>query len=283
MAAKRIDIGRYPGDFWERTCEAWADIVGKHWQMCSDSGTAEPDIPIEQLYSWLAEGAQRLTDRQRIYIDAYYNQGLSMELIAREQGVDKSSVARGIQRGMVKLQEWVEAKKLIALHTDQEGNSDWKQILEQLPAPLLSQRQRQLLIIKISNPSLSDKALSDILGLKKCTVSKTLKRACHHLQTLGVLELLFYSGCGIDWEQLLEKAGVLTKYQQKVVLIKLSNPKISRKEIGAAIGTTQDAVISTLSRAKHNLQQLDELEGIPITAMIKILNRRSNSYEFVRN
>lgn len=283
MSAKRIDIGRYPGDFWEHTLEAWADIDGKHWQMRRASETAEPDIPAEQLYNWLAEGAQRLTDRQRLFIDAYYNRGLSMEFIAQELGVDRSSVSRVIQRGMTRMRDWLEAKKLIALHTDQQGNYDWIHILEQLPGSLLPRRQRQLLIMKISNPTGRDKGLADTLGLGKSSVSKTLKKSYSKLQDLGMSDLPFYPGCNVKWAQLLEEAGVLTDRQRQVVLMKLSNPQFSHKEIGMALGITQNSVTSALFRAKCRIQRFDELEGVPTIAIIKILNRRCNFYEFVRN
>lgn len=98
----------------------------------------------------------------------------------------KSSVSRAIQRGMARMRDWLEAKKLIDLYTDQQGNCDWIHILEQLPDSLLPRRQRQLLIMKMSNPTGRDKELASILGLTKSSVSKTLKRSYSKLQKLGI-------------------------------------------------------------------------------------------------
>lgn len=189
MTGKRVDINRRPGDFWEHTREAWADIDGSHWQARRAAEETEPAIPIEQLHGWLAEGARLLTDRQRAYIDAYYNRGLSTEYIAQAYGVNKSTVSRLMSRGIRKMQQWVDAKKMITLHTNQQGRRNVEQILDQLPPSLLSQRQRQFLLIKLSNPALSNLEIADMFGFNKSTVTITLRRARRNLQALGISDI----------------------------------------------------------------------------------------------
>ena len=130
---KRLDIGALSFDFFERSGTCWSDIEGHSWQQVEAGDFVELGTGMDQLQGWLAEGAQRLTDRQRLYIDAYYNQGLSLERIAREQGADKSTVSRVIRNGMARMQEWVEAKKLIASCADGKGGFDWARYLAQVP------------------------------------------------------------------------------------------------------------------------------------------------------
>lgn len=181
---KRLDIGALNFDFFERSGACWSDIEGHSWQQVEAGDFVELGAGMDQLQSWLAEGAQRLTDRQRLYIDAYYNRGLSLELIAQEQGVDKSTVARVIKNGMTRMQEWVEAKKLISTCADGKGGFDWKRYLDQVP--VLTDRQRQLMLLVLSQFPKSQAELADKLEIQKSTVCRTLARAGHTIRRLDV-------------------------------------------------------------------------------------------------
>ena len=46
---------------------------------------------------------QDITERQREYMMLYYGRGMSMEAIAREVGVNKSTVSRTLKRGRQRL------------------------------------------------------------------------------------------------------------------------------------------------------------------------------------
>lgn len=181
---KRLDIGALSFDFFERSGTCWSDIEGHSWRQVEAGDFVELGAGMDQLQSWLAEGAQRLTDRQRLYIDAYYNQGLSMELIAQEQGVDKSTVARVIKNGMARMQEWVEAKKLISSCADDKGGFDWKRYLTQVP--VLTDRQRQLMLLVLSRFPRSQEELAGKLELEPSTVSRTLSKAGRTIRRLDV-------------------------------------------------------------------------------------------------
>ncbi len=181
---KRLDIGALSFDFFERSGACWSDIEGHSWQQVEAGDFAELGVGMDQLQSWLAEGAQRLTDRQRLYIDAYYNRGLSMQLIAQEQGVDKSTVARSIKNGMARMQEWVEAKKLIASCANGKGGFDWQRYLAQVP--VLTDRQRQLMLLVLSRLPKTQEELAGKLELEKSTVSRILSRAGRTIQRLDI-------------------------------------------------------------------------------------------------
>lgn len=181
---RRLDIGALSFDFFERSGACWSDIEGHSWQQVEAGDFVELGAGMEQLQSWLAEGAQRLTDRQRLYIDAYYNRGLSMQLIAQEQGVDKSTVARSIKNGMARMQEWVEAKKLIASCADSKGGFDWQRYLAQVP--VLTDRQRQLMLLVLSRFPKTQEELAGKLELERSTVSRILSRAGRTIQRLDI-------------------------------------------------------------------------------------------------
>ena len=181
---KRLDIGALSFDFFERSGACWSDIEGHSWQQVEAGDFVELGVGMDQLQSWLAEGAQRLTDRQRLYIDAYYNRGLSMQLIAQEQGVDKSTVARSIKNGMARMQEWVEAKKLIASCANGKGGFDWQRYLAQVP--VLTDRQRQLMLLVLSRLPKTQEELAGKLELEKSTVSRILSRAGRTIQRLDI-------------------------------------------------------------------------------------------------
>ena len=104
---RRLDIGAMSWDFFERSGAVWSDLDGHSWDQVEAGDPVELGTSMEQLQQWMAEGSERLTDRQRLYLDAYYNQGLSLERIAQEYGVDKSTVSRCVKRGLDRMQAWV--------------------------------------------------------------------------------------------------------------------------------------------------------------------------------
>ena len=111
---KRLDVGAMTFDFFEYTNACWSDLEGHSWQQVEAGDFVNLGTSMEQLQEWMAEGAQRLSDRQRQYLDAYYNEGLSQLAIAQRYGVDKSSVSRVIRNGLNRMQVGVDSKKLIA-------------------------------------------------------------------------------------------------------------------------------------------------------------------------
>jgi len=182
---KRLDIGALSWDFFERSGSVWSDIEGQSWQQVEAGDAVELGTSMEQLQGWLAEGAGRLTNRQRQYIDAYYNQGLALEMIAQEQGVGVSTVSRVIRNGMARMEEWVEAKKLIASCADGRGGFDWAGYLARVP--VLTDRQRQLMLLVLSQLPKTQEELAGKLELEQSTVSRTLSKAGRTIRRLDVM------------------------------------------------------------------------------------------------
>lgn len=183
---KRLDVGAMTFDFFEYTNACWSDLEGHSWQHVEAGDFVNLGTSMEQLQEWMAEGAQRLSDRQRQYLDAYYNEGLSQLAIAQRYGVDKSSVSRVIRNGLNRMQVWVDSKKLIASCADGKGGFDWVRYLSQVP--VLTDRQRQLMLLVLSKLPKTQEELAEKLELESSTVSRTLSKAgntIHQLQVSG--------------------------------------------------------------------------------------------------
>lgn len=182
---KRYDIGSCQFDWFERSGKTWADIEGHTWNQLESGDVAELGTDMKKLQEWLAEGSQRLTKKQRLYIDAYYNQGLSMDLIAEQYNTCRSTVSRVIRNGMARMQEWVDAKKLIYSCIDADGGFNWERYLSEVP--VLTDRQRQLMLLILSEIPKTQDELSAKLDLKQSTISRTLSKAANTIQKLDVV------------------------------------------------------------------------------------------------
>lgn len=174
---RQLDVGAIAFDFFERCGTRWSDLEGRTWQQVQEEGGA-PAQPLEQ---WLAEGAGQLTARQREYLDAYYNQGQSLALIARERGVGTSSVSQVIRNGLERLRDWVDSRRLVQSCRSTAG-FDWARYLSQVPA--LTHRQRQLALLVLSGRPRSQRELADKLELRQATVCRTLQTAGRTLRRL---------------------------------------------------------------------------------------------------
>lgn len=181
---KKLDIGAMSFDFFEKNNVVWSELDGHTWNQVEAGDFVEVSASMEQLQSWMAEGSQRLTDRQRLYLDAYYNDGLSMEAIGQLYGVNKSTVARVIHRGLARMQEWVDAKKLIRSCAAPAGRFDWKGYLEQVQ--VLTIRQKQLLLLVLTKLPRTQQELAEKLEIEKSTVSRILSRAGRTVRRLNV-------------------------------------------------------------------------------------------------
>ena len=180
---RRLDIGAMSFDFFERSGAVWSDLEGCTWEQAEAGDPVELGASMAQLQQWMAEGSERLTERQRVYLDAYYNQGLSLEYIAREYGVNKSTVSRVIKNGLSRMQAWVESKRLIQECADGHGGFDWTKYLSQVPA--LTDRQRQLMLLVLSKWPKTREELAEKLELDQSTVVRTLQLAGRTVQKLG--------------------------------------------------------------------------------------------------
>ena len=180
---RRLDVGAMPFDWFERGGVCWSDLEGHSWAQVEAGDFVELGTDMSTLHSWLQEAASRLTDRQALYLDAYYNRGLSLETISGEYGVDKSTVSKVIRNGLRRMQEWVQAKRLIQACSDGKGGFDWAAYLSQTPA--LTDRQRQLMLLVLSRLPKTQEELAAKLELSQTTVCRTLQLGGRTLRKLA--------------------------------------------------------------------------------------------------
>lgn len=183
-------------NFFERTTVTWSDIEGHTWNQLEagdfvevsrgehDDTMAAISDDAKLLQDWMAESAAMLTDKQRVYMDMYYNDGLSLAMIADQFGVDPSTVSRTIRRGLTNMQKWVDSKRLA--HTcDERGlKFDWVTFLHEVP--MLTDRQREVMLIILSRAPKDRDDLAIKLDIHNSTVTRTVQYAIHKLKKLNV-------------------------------------------------------------------------------------------------
>lgn len=183
-------------NFFERTTVTWSDIEGHTWNQLEagdfvevsrgeyDDTMAAISDDAKLLQDWMTESAAMLTDKQRVYMDMYYNDGLSLAMIADQFGVDPSTVSRTIRRGLTNMQKWVDSKRLA--HTcDERGlKFDWVTFLHEVP--ILTDRQREVMLIILSRAPKDRDDLAIKLDIHNTTVTRTVQYAIHKLKKLNV-------------------------------------------------------------------------------------------------
>lgn len=183
-------------NFFERTTVTWSDIEGHTWNQLEagdfvevsrgeyDDTMAAISDDAKLLQDWMTESAAMLTDKQRVYMDMYYNDGLSLAMIADQFGVDPSTVSRTIRRGLTNMQKWVDSKRLA--HTcDERGlKFDWVTFLHEVP--MLTDRQREVMLIILSRAPKDRDDLAIKLDIHNTTVTRTVQYAIHKLKKLNV-------------------------------------------------------------------------------------------------
>lgn len=181
---RRLDIGAMAFDWFERSNTRWSDLEGHSWAQVEAGDYVELGADMASIQRWLQEAAMRLTDRQALYVDAYYNGGRSLEDIGAEYGVDKTTVSRVIRNGLERMRAWVESKRLIRACSDGAGGFDWVRYLAQVP--VLTDRQRQLMLLVLSRMPRTQGELADKLELSQTTVCRTIQKGGQTLRRLSI-------------------------------------------------------------------------------------------------
>lgn len=183
-------------NFFERTTVTWSDIEGHTWNQLEagdfvevsrgeyDDTMAAISDDAKLLQDWMAESAAMLTDKQRVYMDMYYNDGLSLAMIADQFGVDPSTVSRTIRRGLVNMQKWVDSKRLAHMCDERGLKFDWVTFLHEVP--MLTDRQREVMLIILSRAPKDRNDLAIKLDIHNTTVTRTVQYAIHKLKKLNV-------------------------------------------------------------------------------------------------
>lgn len=253
--------------------ELYSDLQGKTVRNSQSERTE--DIPYEKLQEWMADAVCMLTEVQIKYIDEYYNNGLSMQSIATKYGKDKSNISRCVQRGIAKMQLYVGARSVIYRHTDKRtGWCNWPVVLEQLPTSLISRCQKEFLLLRVRNAVMSDRAISEVRGTRRCTISKIQKKALEKLEMLRATESYFAFFCRMDWRPIVEAIDGSTKRQRAILLKKLNSPNINQVTIGDQVGCSSSIVQRDMAKIKAMLRTYDNICGVPAEDILAIVNHR---------
>lgn len=179
---RRISVDGLCWDWFERSGACWSDLEGHTWDQVREGDPAELQAGPEELQAWLAQASRLLTGRQRLYIDAYYNRGLSMAAIGEANGVNKPTVSKVIRAGLNRMRTYVESRRLAQACDRGQAGFDWLSFLQQ--DRTLTPRQRELLLLALSRQPRNQTGLADKLELHQSTVCRTLRRAGQTLHTL---------------------------------------------------------------------------------------------------
>ena len=181
---KRLNTDGLSFDYFERNKIRFSDLEGRSWSQIEAGQLVDVSEEAATLRRWLAQGATRLTERQTLYIDAYYNRGLSQDKIAEEFGTSRTTVCKVIKAGLRRLEEWVGANQLVQKCISEQGRFDWCRCLSEMS--VLTDRQRELALLTLSRCPKSREELAQKLELERSTVVRTLIRVRKTLEHLEI-------------------------------------------------------------------------------------------------
>lgn len=127
---------------------------------------------LEWMQAVVDDGTAVLTVRQRQVLGLRYRNGLRQQVIARNLGVDVSTICRTLQRAEDKLRRYADARSLAARCTQSDGRLDVVALVEQ--TCVITPRQRQVLLLALAG--LPTWAAAKKLGVHPTTVSRTRHR-----------------------------------------------------------------------------------------------------------
>lgn len=210
----------------------WADLSGMTWSQAE--GMAWEDIQqardgaatgrqSQLLTDLLNDSVQSCTDRQKTYIHAYYTQQKTMQEIADQYRVNKSSVSRVVKSGLAHVAHHVVARLTIARCLDDQGRFDYLKFVRS--TQVLTERQTELIYLALTQDA-SYTMMAAYLGRNKSSVSRSMGRAEERLRTLrvdfipeaNVKAVKFKDWAKISEKTLAERLGLSRKFYYTMVL-----------------------------------------------------------------
>lgn len=177
----------------------WSDLSGHSWEQVESGDIIQIGASGDELYTWMAEGSKFLHPKQRLYIDAYYNEGYSVRHIGILYGVAPSTVSRTINRGLRIMQRWINAKKAIQKCTKPNGQFDWVTYIRTVD--LFTIRQKEVMLLILAARAKTRTELAEKLEIHKSTITRTCEKIQRMISTLGLRGLESSSKVILtDWE-----------------------------------------------------------------------------------
>lgn len=166
----------------------WADLEGTTWNQLQ--GVRWNDLPekgsgrqMKQIQELVSGAMAMCTERQLQHMNAYYNEGLTLEEIGERDGVDVSTVSRNIKRGRQRVEKYVTAKLVLTKCVNGNGLFDYQLFLNS--TSILTERQKEMVFLILTEET-SYADIAEYLHRNPSTVWKTAERVEEKLGALQV-------------------------------------------------------------------------------------------------
>ncbi len=198
---------------------AWSRAEGMHWNDLPTAGTGRQ---MKQIAELVRTAMGMCTEAQLRYLDAYYNQRLTLEEIGERYGVDVSTVSRTLKRGRGRIEQYVTAKLLLGRCVDPNGRFDYMKFLNS--ARILTERQKEMVYLILARET-SYRDIAGYLERSPSTVWRTADRVEEKLGALAVQVDAHWSAITVerrDWtsrteKQLAEDLGLSPAFYYRIV------------------------------------------------------------------
>lgn len=203
----------------------WADLEGVTWGQIE--GRQWPETPstgrqAKRVEELVRTAAGLCSQQQKLYLSAYYAEGLTQEEIGERFGVEHSTVSRTLKRARAVMERYISAKLLLGRCVDENGRFDYMKFLNS--AAVLTERQKEMVYLILTRDT-SCRDIAEYLGRAVKTVSKTVDRAEEKLSALAVTVDERWSAVTIrrsDWagrseKELAQELGLSPAFYYRIV------------------------------------------------------------------
>lgn len=203
----------------------WADLEGVSWGQIE--GRPWPETPstgrqVKRINELVRAAAGLCSQQQKLYLSAYYTEGLTQEEIGERFGTERSTVSRTLTRARGRMERYISAKLLLGRCVDGRGRFDYMKFLNS--AAVLTERQKEMVYLILTRDT-SCRDIAEYLGRTAKTVCKTVDRAEEKLSALAVTLDERWSAVTIrrsDWagrseKELAQELGLSPSFYYRVV------------------------------------------------------------------
>lgn len=203
-----MDILLRSGALWsDLEGHTWGSYAGLTWSLHSINGETLPNgRAVKRLLQYVRDGIENCTEKQKNLIIKYYTTDLNVTELAKEIGVNKSTVSRILHRGLDHVSLFVTAKLLIPRCIDKNNKFNYFLFLNSIT--LLTERQKELAFLFLTDGGITFEELADYLKVDKSTISRTAARLDYRFNSIALELSPELSNIRIDresWKGITEK------------------------------------------------------------------------------
>lgn len=215
---RNVDVAMDCGAVWaDLEGATWGQIEGRQWPETPSTGRQ-----VRRVEELVRTAAGLCSQQQKLYLSAYYAEGLTQEEIGERFGVEHSTVSRTLKRARAGMERYISAKLLLGRCVDENGRFDYMKFLNS--AAVLTERQKEMVYLILTRDT-SCRDIAEYLGRAVKTVSKTVDRAEEKLSALAVTVDERWSAVTIrrsDWagrseKELAQELGLSPAFYYRIV------------------------------------------------------------------